>query len=146
MHQHLMSDFDFVSDSASHFEAQIQILLVEDNDINRQLMCDYLNHSGYQTIALADGSDFFHTLEKNQPHVILLDLKLGKMDGYQLLQQMQMQPGFQHIPVIIVSGLAFDSDRRRALDLGARRYFVKPVSLKYLERAIQEEVGCEQWL
>jgi CheY-like chemotaxis protein len=126
--------------SISQLDTRIQILLVEDNDINRLLMCDYLNYCGYSVVGLPDGVDLFPTLERVHPHVILLDLKLGEEDGYELLQRLKSHPSFLSIPVMVVSGFSFEANKERALQLGACRYFVKPVSLTLLKEAIQEEV------
>lgn len=101
---------------------------------------DYLVFCGYQVLSLAFGSGFFQALGDFQPHLILLDLKLPDIDGYTLLEQMGQRSEWQVIPVIVVSAFAFKADRQRALNLGARRYFVKPVSLRDLKQAIEEEL------
>lgn len=117
-----------------------RILLVEDNDLNRLLMRDYLLLLRYQVFTLAAGSSFFQTLADFQPHLILLDLKLPDIDGYTLLTQLQQPTERRDIPVIVVSALAFKKNQQRALQLGANRYLVKPVSLQNLEQVIQEEL------
>lgn len=118
-----------------------RILIVEDNDLNRQMLDDYLSFSGYQVFSLAGGSNFFQTLDTFKPHLILLDLRLPDIDGYALLQQLQQRYNWQHIPVVVVSAFAFRADQQRALSLGANRYLVKPVNLKDLKKAIQEELS-----
>ncbi|MBD2343865.1 response regulator [Anabaena subtropica] len=118
-----------------------RILIVEDNDINRMLLSDYLSYSGYDVQSLSDGSIFFKTIEKFQPDLILLDLKLPDIDGYYLLQQIQQQQDLSKIPVIVVSGFAFKIDQERAIDLGARSYFVKPINLNALLIKISEELA-----
>ncbi len=117
-----------------------RILLVEDNDLNRQMLDDYLGFCGYQVLSIGRGSDFFQVLADFKPHLILLDLRLPDIDGYTLLQQIQQGSDWQHIPVIVVSAFAFRVDQQRALSLGVRRYFVKPVNLSDLKQAIQEEL------
>jgi CheY-like chemotaxis protein len=118
----------------------IRILLIEDNDPNRQLLDDYLNYCGYKVLSLAEGSEFFTAIAQFQPHVILLDLKLPDIDGYTLLQELQQYPDAARVPVIVVSAFAFHTDQQRAMSLGAKRYLVKPVSLNQLKHAIHEEV------
>ena len=120
-----------------------KVLLVEDNDVNRMLLSDCLNFCGYEVKALPDGSKFFSTIETFQPDLIVLDLKLPDIDGFSLLERMQQMQN-NKIPVIVVSGLAFKSDRDRAIGLGARRYFVKPVILTELTQAIEKELFCRQ--
>jgi CheY-like chemotaxis protein len=118
----------------------MRILLLEDNDINRELLREYLDCLGYQVCCLPDGSKFFQVLSSFQPNLILLDLKLPGIDGFTLLEQVQKSNDWQHIPIIVVSAFAFHSDQQRALNLGAKRYFVKPVRLPHLKQAIQEEL------
>lgn len=116
-----------------------RILLIEDNDVNRMLLSDYLNYCGYNVQSLSKGSAFFSTIEKFQPELMLLDLKLPDIDGYSLLEQIQKKPNLSKIPVIVVSAFAFKADQERAMKLGARHYFVKPVNLKNLILKIEEE-------
>ena len=117
-----------------------RILLVEDNDLNRQMLDDYLVVCGYQVLSLAGGSGFFQALTDFQPHLILLNLKLPDIDGYTLLQQIQHGSDWHHLPVIVVSNFAFKADRQRALSFGASRYFVKPVNLTDLKQTLQDEL------
>lgn len=117
-----------------------KILLVEDNYLNRQMLEDYLVFCGYQVMSLADGSGFFQAIADFQPQLVLLDLKLPDVDGYTLLAQIRQRPDWQDIPIIVVSAFAFKADQQRALELGARRYFVKPVSLRDLKQAIDDEL------
>ncbi|MFE1744670.1 response regulator [Coleofasciculus sp. H7-2] len=131
------------SNPNSDFRAEApakRILLVEDNQTNRQLLSDYLGYLGYQVLSLAEGSGFFQAMADFQPHLVLLDLKLPDIDGYTLLQQIQEGSDWLHIPVIVVSAYAFQADEERALSLGARRFFVKPVNLVSLGQAIAEEI------
>ncbi|MBD2200707.1 MULTISPECIES: response regulator [Calothrix] len=118
-----------------------RILLVEDNDVNRMLMSDYLSYCGYNVHSLSIGSALFSTVEKFQPELILLDLKLPDIDGYSLLEKIQRKPSFPKIPIIVVSAFAFKNDQERAMRLGAYRYFVKPVNLKELITTISEKLA-----
>lgn len=118
-----------------------RILLVEDNDLNRQMLGDYLEFCGYRVCSLANGFGFFEALNNFQPHLILLDLKLPGVDGYTLLEQLQQKPRLQSIPVVVVSAFAFKADQQRAFKLGAKRYLVKPVNLSELKKVIQEELA-----
>lgn len=121
-----------------------KVLLVEDNDANRMLLSDCLNYCGYQIKGLPNGSKFFSTIENFRPDLVVLDLKLPDIDGFLLLEKMQQDSYTAKIPIIVVSGLAFKSDCERAINLGARRYFVKPVILTELTQAIEKELSCSQ--
>lgn len=116
-----------------------RVLLVEDHYLNRMLLSDYLSYCGYDVESLSEGSTFFSTIDKFEPDLILLDLKLPDIDGYSLLKQVQQRPDLSKIPIIVVSAFAFKADQELALSLGARRYFVKPLELKDLILAIEEE-------
>ena len=83
-------------------ETTIRILLVEDNDISRQLMGDYLKYRGFSVLGLAEGASFAETMAQFQPHLVLLDLKLPGIDGYGLLQQFRYHPEWANTPVIVV--------------------------------------------
>ncbi len=119
-----------------------RILLIEDNDVNRMLLSDYLHYCNYDVQSLPEGCNFFPSIEKFQPELVLLDLKLPDIDGYFLLEQMQQRPELSKIPVIVVSAFAFKADQDRAINLGARRYFIKPVNLTALTMAIEQELAC----
>ncbi len=128
-----------IEDSGS--DSPIRILLIEDNEANRRLMSDYLSYCGYEVFALAEGTQIAATLEQFCPQIILLDLKLPMIDGYTLLEQLQQRDDWKQIPTIVVSAYAFQRDQQRALDLGARRYLVKPIRLSQLTDVIREELG-----
>ena len=118
-----------------------RLLIVEDNTLNRLMLNDYLMFCGYHVMSLACGANLLKEVVSFQPHIILLDLKLPDIDGYILLEQLQLNPQWRDIPVIIVSAYAFKADRQRAMNLGARQYFIKPVNLIDLKQAIEQEIA-----
>ncbi|MHC5766301.1 MAG: response regulator [Nostoc sp.] len=120
-----------------------RILLVEDHYLNRMLLSDYLIYCGYEVQSLSEGSAFFSTIEKFEPDLMLLDLKLPDIDGYSLLKQVQQNPHLSKIPIIVVSAFAFKADQELALSLGACCYFVKPLKLKDLILAIEKQFTCQ---
>ncbi|KOP25134.1 chemotaxis protein CheY [Hapalosiphon sp. MRB220] len=120
-----------------------KILLIEDNDINRMLLSDYLSYCRYEVQSFSEGSTFFEAIETFQPDLILLDLKLPDIDGYSLLAQKQQKANLKYIPIFVVSAFAFKADQEKAVRLGARRYFVKPINLTELVMAIEEELACQ---
>ncbi|MEA5573736.1 response regulator [Calothrix sp. UHCC 0171] len=126
------------SNPLSDSSPQTRLLLIEDNDINRMFLSDYLSYFRYDVKSLPDASDVFATLDNFQPHLILLDLKLPETDGYLVLKQIKQKSIYAQIPVIIVSAFAFKTDQERAIELGACHYFVKPVNLEQLVQTIAE--------
>lgn len=124
----------------SNLNSGIRILLVEDNDISRQLMSDYLRHCGYSIRTLSSGSTFAQEMAQFRPHLVLLDLKLPDVDGFTLLEQAQQTLEWSQTPIVVISAFAFQADRSRALSLGARQYLVKPVMLPQIQQAISDEL------
>ncbi len=123
-----------------NLNSSIRILLVEDNDISRQLMTDFLRHCGYSIRALSNGATFAREMALFCPHLVLLDLKLPDIDGFAVLEQAQQTVEWSETPIIVISAFAFQADRERALSLGARQYLVKPVMLPQIQRAIDDEL------
>ena len=121
----------------------MKILIVEDNQINCFLLCDYLEYCGYCVQALSCGEGFFHAMASFEPDLILLDLKMPKVDGYSILAQLQSHPIWHEIPVIVVSALSFRTHQQKALELGARRCLTKPVAPSVLRLAIEQELNAE---
>ncbi|HEY9908059.1 MAG TPA: response regulator [Thermosynechococcaceae cyanobacterium] len=118
-----------------------RILLIEDNEISRLLMTEYLQYCGWEILSLRDGKAFQATMQQFQPHLIVLDLKLPFVDGFTLLAQVQQTPEWLSIPIVVVSAFAFQADQQRAMSLGARRYLVKPVKPLLLSQVISEELS-----
>ena len=117
----------------------MKILLVEDNPTNCFLLSDYLEHCGYHVHAITCSDLFFSTLGWFYPDLILLDLKMPRIDGYTLLEEVKSYPQWSHIPIIVISALSFRAHQAKAFQLGASRYFVKPIVPDELRQAIQEE-------
>jgi CheY-like chemotaxis protein len=122
----------------------VRILLIEDNDISRQLMCDYLEFYGWEVHSLARGAECFAAIAHFRPHLILLDLKLPDADGYTILEQIQSDPNTQQIPIVVISAFAFPADQQRALSLGVQRYLIKPVKPALLKQVIEQELAKGQ--
>ncbi|WNN88471.1 response regulator [Gloeocapsopsis dulcis] len=136
------SSTDDAGDVIPSSTTRTKILIVEDNDLNRQMLDDYLSFCGYEILSLADGTCFFQKMAEFQPQLVLLDLKLPDIDGYSLLEKIQQRNDWRHLPIFVVSAFAFSADQQRALRLGAKRYFVKPVNLTELKQAISKELSA----
>lgn len=119
----------------------IRILLVEDHEINRRLLQDYLLFRGYEVFGIADGADFFTAMGEYCPDLILLDLKLPNLDGFTILEQLRTHIELPQVPVIVISAYAFESDQQRALELGATHYLVKPIRLDSLRQLIETTIA-----
>ncbi len=108
-------------------EGQRRIILIEDDYGNRVLFADFLEHCGYRVLPLADGHNCIEMMQEFMPHLVLLDIKLPHVDGLTLIQTIRQHPQFCTIPILVVSGYAFQADRRKAIAAGATDYMVKPI-------------------
>lgn len=126
-----------VTSASRDNSAPARILVIEDDYANRLLFSDYLTYVGFEVLAIADGQDLDQHLSDFCPDVLLLDLGLPGMDGYQLMAKLNAGRQSLPLPVVVVSGYAFQENQRRALDLGASEYLVKPVRLKELVQTIR---------
>ena len=105
------------------------ILVVDDQASVRQLLQEYLKEQGYRVIAAADGQDALYTARGDQPDLILLDIMMPKMDGYQFLRAYRKE---RNTPVIILTAREEETDAVLGLDLGADDYVIKPFRMREL--------------
>jgi CheY-like chemotaxis protein len=114
-----------------------RILVVEDNPINRELLCDWLETEGYE-VTSAEGLDAaFATLRSQQPHAVLLDIQLGAQDGAALATWIRQQPDLQDIPVIAVTAHAMKTEQQRILQAGCNACISKPIDFKILQDQLE---------
>ena len=113
-----------------------RILVVEDNPLNRELLCAWLDTEGYEVLIAADLQSAFSAVEKNAPHVVLLDVQLGADDGLSLATWMRRQPALRHIPLIAVTAHALLTERNHILNSGCNACISKPVDFDLLRRTL----------
>lgn len=116
------------------------ILVVEDNPLNRELMCDWLAAQGYEVLSAEDLSSSIHTLEEHPPDAVLLDVQLGDEDGLSLAVWIRRQPKFCHVPVIAVTAHAMVTEQQGFLEAGCNACISKPVNFALLSKEL------ERWL
>jgi two-component system cell cycle response regulator DivK len=102
-------------------------LLVEDNENNRYLFSILLSHAGFTVSTADNGRSGLERALAEKPDVILLDIQMAEMDGYEVVGHLKNDPALSHIPVIGVSSFAMPGDRARAIDAGFAGYIEKPV-------------------
>ena len=101
------------------------IMLIEDDHFLSSLMKARLEREGFTVIQAFDGEEAIGILKKEAPALIVLDLIMPKVTGFEVLQMISITPELDKIPVIIVSNLAQDSDIEKARQLGVKEYFIK---------------------
>ena len=117
-------------------ERQQTVLLVEDNDDNRNIYSTYLAHNGFRVIEASDGQQGVALARAEQPDVVLMDMSIPIIDGWEATRQLKADPVTAHIPVIALTAYAFSGDRERALEVGSDGYLAKPVA----PRTVVDEV------
>jgi DNA-binding response OmpR family regulator len=105
------------------------ILVIDDQSSVRQLLQEYLTEQGFRVIVATDGQNALYTARRDQPDVILLDIMMPKMDGYQFLRQYRQE---RQTPIIIITAREEETDAVLGLDLGADDYVVKPFRMREL--------------
>ncbi len=113
-----------------------RVLVVDDSPTDRQMVTTLLQKQGYEVTVAVDGEDALEKISIEQPPVIVLDIILPKMNGYQVLRQLKMSPDTRDIKVILVSSKSQESDRFWGLKQGADDYIVKPYADAVLLAAI----------
>jgi CheY-like chemotaxis protein len=102
-----------------------KILFIEDESALQKSLGDTLKNEGYEVISALDGEVGLRLAKTKKPDLILLDLILPKMDGFEVLEELVQDPKTKDIPVIILTNLERMEDIERALELGAKTYLVK---------------------
>jgi CheY-like chemotaxis protein len=113
------------------------ILLVEDNEFNRDMLSRRLMRKGYTVLIAEDGSSGIHTARASLPDLILMDVSLPDVDGLDLTRQLKVDARTAHIPIIIITAHAMVGDRQQSLAAGADDYHMKPVELATLLTQIE---------
>ena len=103
-----------------------KILVAEDDRDIRELIVLSLNFSGYETIAAVDGQQAVDLAVETQPDLIMLDVRMPRLTGYEALEQIKKRPEFKDVPVVILSAKGQESEIQCGLDLGASQYILKP--------------------
>lgn len=113
------------------------ILLVEDTKEVVMMLKDYLELAGYKVFTAPDGIDGIVQARHVRPDLILMDVQMPHMDGFETTRKLRSDPNFRYTPIIALTALAMPHDRQRCLDAGMDEYISKPVNLKALVKIIQ---------
>lgn len=109
-----------------------KILLVEDNEMNRDMLSRRLMRRGYEVVIAIDGESGLALAVSEAPNLILMDMSLPILDGWETTRRLKSMPVTQNIPVIALTAHAMSSDREKALDAGCDDYDTKPIELPRL--------------
>jgi len=108
------------------------ILIVEDNEMNREMLSRRLESRGYQVLLAVDGEMGIDVARVSEPDLILMDMSLPVMDGWEATRRLKADAALRHIPIIALTAHAMANDREKALEAGCDDYDTKPIELQRL--------------
>lgn len=118
-----------------------KVLCIEDEADFREAMIDYLDAEGYETCEAQDGEEGIHKILEEHPDVVLCDINMPKMSGYEVLSRLrELSPEKSSLPFVFLSALAQNQDRVTGMELGADDYLIKPVDFDVLHATIRSKL------
>lgn len=109
-----------------------KILIVEDNEDSRELVVKVLRNKGFDTVEAADGEEAIDKATKEKPELILLDISIPKMDGYEVARRLKNLEEFSEIPIVALTAHAMKGDREKVIAAGFEGYISKPINVREL--------------
>ena len=116
------------------------ILVVEDQLDNRRILRDLLGNAGYELVEAESGEEALTAVEAQRPDLILMDIQLPVIDGYEATRRIRSNPELKSAPIIAVTSYALAGDEAKALDAGCSAYVTKPFSPRALLAKVQEHL------
>jgi two-component system cell cycle response regulator DivK len=114
-----------------------KILVVDDNQDSRELVVKILKNRGYQMIEAVDGEDALEKATAENPDLILMDISIPKINGYEVTRRLKSQINFKNTPIIALTAHAMKGDREKALEAGCDGYISKPINIHEIPDQIQ---------
>ncbi len=114
-----------------------RILIVEDNALNRALLLAVLKPEGFEVLTAEDGLLGVEVAQRECPDLILMDVMLPGLNGYEATRRLKAQRATQHIPIIAITSNAAPTERERALDAGCDGYIAKPIDTRALPHQVR---------
>ncbi len=105
------------------------IMVVEDNEDNRDLVVKVLSHRGYEVVGASDGHEALSLLAEVAPDLILMDINLPDMDGYEVTRRIRRDATFGRVPIVALTAHAMHGDREKSLAAGCNAYVSKPINV-----------------
>jgi DNA-binding response OmpR family regulator len=120
------------------------VLIIEDEGEIRNFIARVLQLEGYKVLETGDGTAGLNMIRENSIALVLLDLRLPGTDGWSILREIKRSPDLARIPVVVLTAIAENIQRKRALRMGATKYLVKPLSAHSLSMIISDtlSVSC----
>ena len=107
-----------------------KILIVEDNEDNRELAVKVLRNKGFETVTAVDGEEAIEKAVSEKPDLILLDISLPKLDGYEVAKRLKNMEAFKETPIVAFTAHAMKGDREKVIAAGFEGYISKPINIR----------------
>ncbi len=107
--------------------SDVDILIIDDNDLQLKYMTELFSTHGYSTETSIDSKNAVETMLRFNPRLVILDIMMPHLDGFTILKRMREEKKLAKTPVIIYSGKSYPTDEKKARNLGANSYIMKPV-------------------
>jgi len=120
-----------------------KILLVEDNEMNRDMLSRRLERRGYEVVIAVDGQQGVDLAQSASPDLILMDMSLPVIDGWEATRQLKSMAAMKSVPIIALTAHAMSGDREKALEAGCNDYDTKPIELPRLLGKIEALLGAK---
>jgi CheY-like chemotaxis protein len=120
-----------------------KILLVEDNEMNRDMLSRRLERRGYEVVIAVDGQQGVDLAQSSSPDLILMDMSLPVIDGWEATRQLKSMDRMKGVPIIALTAHAMSGDREKALEAGCNDYDTKPIELPRLLGKIEALLGTK---
>jgi len=114
-----------------------KILVAEDDLVTQQILAMRLEINDFQVVAVADGEEALNKAKEEKPDLIILDLMLPKISGFEVCRMLKFDDDYKNIPIIVLSSLSSQQEREKAVQNGADEYFIKPFDLDLLVTKIR---------
>ena len=121
-----------------------KILIVEDNPRNMRLIEMTLRAKNYTLLKATDGEEALDITQRERPHLIIMDIRLPKMNGFEVTRKLRENPAFSHTPIIGVTAYAMKGDKERVIESGCDAYLSKPINTRELPGMIAEMLSRRQ--
>jgi len=118
-----------------------KVLVVDDSPTELHVLTQYLHNAGHQTLTAADGQEGLEAARREKPDLILMDVVMPGLNGFQATRKISRDPEIGHIPIVMITTKDQETDREWGLRQGARAYLVKPVSEDQLLGVVGEVLG-----
>lgn len=118
-----------------------KILLVEDNEMNRDMLSRRLTRRGYDVVIAVNGQEALDMAQSEGADVILMDMGLPIIDGWEVVRRLRAKPEMTSVPIIALTAFAMAEDKKRAMDVGCDDFATKPVELPGLLEKIESQLA-----